>query len=143
MVARNLVQDLKAGSKNLVFALLALEVLLVFFVKKRALMMIEPPGQLLRGEILEIDDGVLVAGEVAQVEERSGAVQQSLVLKLRVLPYALAVKARKQRSRAGSIKTLVVIKNLDDQWFPFYALPGSQRAERWPGFFFWHSLQRP
>ncbi len=42
--------------------------------------MIEPPGDLRRRRILEVDDGVLVAGKVVLVEERSGAVHQAVIL---------------------------------------------------------------
>jgi hypothetical protein len=48
--------------------------------------------------------------------------QQSLILELGVAAYALTVEARKERGRAGSVKAFVVVKNLDDQWFPFKKL---------------------
>ena len=42
--------------------------------------MIEPPGDVRRGGVLEVDDGVLVAGELALVKERAGAMDQAVVL---------------------------------------------------------------
>src|SRR5208337_5420345 len=79
--------------------------------KKRALMMVEPPGYARRRRVFEIDYGVLVAGEVLFVEERAGAMHQAHVFELGVLADALAVKAREQRGRAGPVETLVVIED--------------------------------
>src|SRR5271157_2977822 len=79
--------------------------------KERALMMVEPPGYARRRLVFEIDDGVLVAGEVLFVEERSGAMHQAHVFELGMLADALAVKAREQRGRAGPVETLVVIED--------------------------------
>ena len=75
-------------------------------------MMIEPPGNLRRRGILEIDNRVLVPGEIVFVEKGAGAMHQPVILEVGVAN-ALAVKARKQRRRAGAIETLVVIEDLD------------------------------
>ncbi len=44
------------------------------------LVMIEPPGDFGRRGVLEVDDGVLVAGEIGFVEEGAGAVDEAMVL---------------------------------------------------------------
>ena len=112
---QELCTGLEVGIEELGVARLALEVLGVRFGEERAFVMIKPPGQLLRGQVLEIDDSVFVPAEVLQVEQRSGAMQQSLVLEFRVPANALAVETRKQRSRASPVKTSLVIEDLDDQ----------------------------
>ena len=103
----------------MLIGLLPLEIFRVFFREECALMMIKPPRQFIRGEILEVNNRVLISGEIIEVEQRSCTMQQALVLEPRAGPDALTVEARKQRSRASAIKTLVVIEDLDDQWIPF------------------------
>jgi len=56
---------------------------------------IEPPRDARRCRILEIDNGVFVAGEVIFVEERTGAVNQTHVFEFCALADALAVETRK------------------------------------------------
>src|SRR3974390_1564971 len=75
--------------------------------------MVKPPDDARRGRILEIDNGVLVAREFGFVEERARAMHQPHVFELHMLTDALAIKAGKQRSRTGPVKTLVVVKNPD------------------------------
>ena len=99
-------------------ALVALKMRGVCRRKKRALMMIEPPGDLRRTRILEIDDGIFVAVEMGFVEERSGAMQQAGELKIHIAADALAVEAGEERRRRRSIETLVVVENLDFQSIP-------------------------
>jgi hypothetical protein len=57
--------------------------------------MVEPPRNLGRGAVLEIDDGVLVAIEFALVEQGAGAVHQPAVLELYVVANPFPVKTRK------------------------------------------------
>ncbi len=78
-------------------------------------MMIEPPGNFRRGRIFEIDNGVFVAGKVAFLKKGPGAMDEAVVFVLVVLPYALAMEAGEERSRAGSIKALVVIQDANLQ----------------------------
>ena len=52
----------------------------VFRLKERRFMMIEPPGELVRGRILEIDDGILVSVKHVFVEQVAGTMQQPLIL---------------------------------------------------------------
>ena len=59
--------------------------------------MVEPPGDLRRRRIFEIDDGVLVAGKFAFIEQRAGAMQQARVFELRLLADALAIKTAEYR----------------------------------------------
>ena len=56
-------------------ALVALEVGRVGRREKRAFVMVEPPRDLGRTGVLEIDDGILVTVEMGFVKERSGAMQ--------------------------------------------------------------------
>ncbi len=61
--------------------LLAVEkALLVFRRQKRRLMMVEPPCDLRRSRVLEVDDGVLIAAEFALVKQRAGAMHQPVIL---------------------------------------------------------------
>jgi hypothetical protein len=43
-------------------------------------MMIEPPGNLGRSRILEIDNGIFVARELVLIEQGAGAVHQAVIL---------------------------------------------------------------
>jgi hypothetical protein len=79
-------------------------------------MMVEPPGNARRGRILEIHNGIFVAGEILIIEEGTRTVHQPLVFEVDVLANALAIKARKKCRRAGPVETLVVIKDFDPHW---------------------------
>ena len=87
-------------------------------------MMVEPPGDFGRTGVLEVDDGIFVTVEVPLVEERARPMQQAGELELRIVPNALAVEAREQRSGRGPVKTLVVIK---DPNFQIRFLPESTK----------------
>ena len=86
-------------------------------------MMVKPPGDLRRSRILEVDNGVNVAGEVILVEKGSGAMYQSVEFKRGFGVDSLVIKTAEERSRAGTIKTLIVVKDPNDHWFPFRARP--------------------
>jgi hypothetical protein len=77
--------------------------------------MIEPPRDCRGAGVLEIDDGIFVAVELRFVEERAGAMDEAGELEIDVAADALAVKAREQRGRRSSVKTLVVVKDPDSQ----------------------------
>ena len=79
------------------------------------LVVIEPPGDLGRGGVLEIDDGVFVAGEVALVKQGAGAMDKAVILIVSSRVDALAMEACEERSRACTVKTFVVIKDADPQ----------------------------
>ena len=72
-------------------------VLMIVGGKKSGEVVIEPPGDSGRGRVLEVDDGVLVAGELALVEERAGTVDEAVIVVRSVGINALAMEARKQR----------------------------------------------
>src|SRR5579885_1207949 len=72
------------------------EVRLVLRREEGRLMMVEPPRQLVRRAVLEINDGVLVAVEHRLVEERARRVQQR-----RVRDFGFAVDARAVEAREG------------------------------------------
>jgi hypothetical protein len=78
-------------------------------------MVIEPPRNFGRGGVLEIDDGVLVAGEFTLVKQRSGAMNQAVIFIAGAGADALAVEAREQRGRASSVETFVVIEDANPQ----------------------------
>jgi hypothetical protein len=90
-------------------------VFLILGGEESAEVMVEPPGNPWRGGVLEVDDGVLVAGEVGFVEEGSGAVDEAVVGVGSVFCNALAVKAGEEGRGAGSVKTLVVVEDSDVQ----------------------------
>ena len=78
-------------------------------------MVVEPPGDLGRGRVFEVDDGILVAGELALVKKHAGAVHQALILIAGPRRDTLTVEAREERGRAGSIKAFIVIKDANPQ----------------------------
>ena len=78
-------------------------------------MVVEPPCDFRRGRVLEIDDSVLIARELALVKERAGAMNEAMVFVRGVGRDALAVKARKEGRRAGSVKAFVVIEDANPQ----------------------------
>jgi hypothetical protein len=88
-----------------------LEVFGVFGRQESAQVVVEPPGDLRRGGIFEVDDGILVAGEFRLVKERARAVKKSGILKVDVRADAFAIEAREQRGRAGAVKALIVIED--------------------------------
>ena len=61
-------------------ALAGEEMLVILRGEECRLVVIEPPGDARRGRVLEVDDRVLVARELALVEERAGAVHQPVVV---------------------------------------------------------------
>jgi hypothetical protein len=60
-------------------------------------MVIEPPGDPGRCRVLEVDYGVFIAGKLAFVKERAGAMHQSVIVIAGPLGDALAMKAGEQR----------------------------------------------
>jgi hypothetical protein len=60
--------------------------------------MVKPPCDTGRGGILEIDDGVFVTGELILVKERSGPVNEAMVLIGGAGSDALAMETREERS---------------------------------------------
>ena len=96
--------------------LLALQIVLVVLGREKGReMMVEPPGDAGRGRVLEIDDGVFVAGKLALVKERPGAMDEAVVFVRCACGDALAVEARKEGGRAGSVEAFVVIKHANLQ----------------------------
>ncbi len=96
---------------ELAIALVVLEVRGVGGREKRAFMMVEPPRNLRRTGVFEVDDGVLVAVEVGLIKERPRAMQQAGEDKLSVFADALAIKAGEQRGGGSSVETLVVVED--------------------------------
>ena len=90
-------------------------------------MMVEPPGNLGRTGVFEVDDDVLVAVEFLVIEQRPGAVNQAGKNELGVAANALAIEAGKQRGGGGSVKAFVVIENPYSQ-----GIPQSLANSRWP-----------
>jgi len=107
------IEELAGGAGWILLA--GKEVLLILGREECGEVVIEPPGDARRSRVLEVDDGVLVASKLAFVEERAGAVNEAVVGVRRVGLDALAVKAREQRSRAGSIEAFVVVENANLQ----------------------------
>lgn len=86
--------------------------------------MIEPPGDLRRWRVLEVDDGVLIAGKFMLVEQRSSAMKQPDEFKTGVVANALAVKTREQRRGRSTVKALVVKEDPDPQNRSWLLAPG-------------------
>jgi len=87
---------LEGGIVEFAVALILLEVLGVSRGEKRALVMVEPPGDVGRTAVLEVDDGILVAIELLLIEQRAGAVDQPGEFEFDVAADALAVEALEQ-----------------------------------------------
>jgi hypothetical protein len=94
-------------------------------------MVVEPPGDFARGRVLEIDNGILVAGKIVLVKQGAGAVQQAHIFKLDIVPNTLAIEAREEGGGASSIKTAVVIENANvhSDSLIFFPLRFAQRSE--------------
>ena len=77
--------------------------------------MVEPPGNVGRAGVFEVDDGVLVAIKLFLVEECAGAVHESGELKFGVTADAFAIEAGKDGGRRSAVETLVVIEDANSQ----------------------------
>jgi hypothetical protein len=115
---------------KLFITLVPLKVSRVGSGEKRALMMVEPPGNLGRAGVLEVDDRIFVTIEMRFVKQRSGSMQEAGKNKVRITADALAVKAGEERRGAGSVKALVMIENSDFQSIPqLPRIPALREAE--------------
>src|ERR1043165_9786176 len=83
---------------------------LVFRREKRRLVMIEPPRQLLRRRILEIDDRILVGIKHRVVEEIAGPVQQPGVIDLGFRMDAFLVEASESGRRRDAVEAVAVVE---------------------------------
>ena len=76
--------------------------------QERALVMVEPPLDLRGGRVLEIDDSVDVADEVALVEQGAGPMHQAMELELGFRIDPLVIKAaeiaRQSRHRQNTCR---------------------------------------
>jgi hypothetical protein len=80
--------------------------------------MIEPPRDIRRTGILEVDDGVLVAIELLFIEQGSRTMDEASEFEVDVAADALAIEAREKRRRGSPIKAFVVIKDPNSQCIP-------------------------
>ena len=103
--------------------------------KKSALMMVEPPGDLRRTGVLEIDDGIFVTIEMRFVKQRSRAMQQAGKDKAGVFADALAVEAGEERGGGSSVKALVVVEDSDFQSIPQLSKISADPRRPQPGHF--------
>jgi hypothetical protein len=109
---------------------LAIEIVLpVFRRQKRRLVVVEPPRNPRRGGVLEVHNRVLVACEFVLVKQRACAMHQAMVFITGPGRDALPVKARKQRGRAGAVKTSVVIEDTYPQDLPSLVRYKVERSE--------------
>ena len=74
-------------------------------------MMIEPPGQLVRGAVLEIDNDILAIAEEILADALAGLVGQAFVFDLCAWCDLPAIEARKHRRGSEPIEAIVVIEN--------------------------------
>src|ERR1700726_33895 len=103
------------------------EIFGVFGLEEGALVVVEPPGEVGRGGIFEIDDGVFVAVEGAVFEGLRGLVRHAGVEEFGGGIDAFAIEARENRGGRCSVETLVVEANPDSQ-FP---LPAAKPSPGW------------
>ena len=73
--------------------------------------MIEPPGQLFRRRILEIDDGVLVAIEHGFIKQVARTMQQTGVTDISIRVDSFIVETRKGCRRSNAVEAVAVIKH--------------------------------
>src|SRR5260221_5906651 len=84
------------------------EILRVFSIQKRALVMVEPPGHFRRIRILKIDDCVFIAVKQAGYPRLRGAMGHSSEVKFRFGVEAFLIEPIEQSGGGGAIKTTVV-----------------------------------
>src|SRR5262249_27072792 len=96
--------------------LIVKEVFVVFRSQECTLVMIEPPCDLRRGRVLEIDNRVFVAGEFSLIEKRSGAMKEADVFKTHVIANSFRIETRKECCRRSPVETPVVKENPDLQY---------------------------
>src|ERR1700690_1572231 len=105
-------QEFRAGFESWIVEFLARAVLLeiggIFRREKRALMMIEPPGQARRTRVLEIHDGVLVPVEYTILKRLRSLMRHSRIAEFGLRIDSLAVKPRENRGRRGPVEALIV-----------------------------------
>src|SRR2546423_14643393 len=98
--------------KKLLSRLVRAKVSFILRREKCRLVMIEPPGQLFRWRILEIDDRVFIAVKhIAFEQEVPRPMQQSAVLDAGVVMNSFEIKTRERCRRGHAVKTMSVIKN--------------------------------
>ena len=96
---------------KLVAAMVVPEMLGVFRAQKRALVMIEPPGEPRIGRILEIDDGIHIAIEKPVFKELGRFVGQAGEFKLGAWSVLFLIKAAEISRRGRAVKTVIVVEN--------------------------------
>ena len=79
--------------------------------EKSALVMIEPPRQLVGGRVLEVDNNIVAGPEKIFTDVLAGLVGQALVFDFRSRIDVSFVKAREHGRRRDAVETIVVIKN--------------------------------
>jgi hypothetical protein len=88
-----------------------MEVARVFIRQEGALVMVEPPGDLGRAAVFEIDDRVFIAREERLIEKLIGAVKQAAIEKLGLRIDPAAEEVAEDGGRAGAIETAIVIED--------------------------------
>src|SRR5207244_1903650 len=100
------------GIEKLLSRFVRAKVSFVLRREKCRLVMIEPPGQLFRRRILEIDDRIFIAVEhIAFEQEIPRAMQQSTVLDAGAVMNSFEIKTRERRRRGNAVETMSVIEN--------------------------------
>src|ERR1019366_10471106 len=88
--------------------------------KKSAFVVIEPPVDVGRTGILEIDDRILVAVELLLVEKSARTMQQAGEYEVHIAADSFPVETGEQGRRGSPVKTLVVIEDPHSQiGFPY------------------------
>ena len=102
---------LVAGVVELAPTGIAAKVLRVFRREKRALVVVEPPGEARIARIFEIHNGVLIAVEQRRIEGLGRPVRHPRVAKLRVRVHRTRDKTAEEGSRSRPIETMVVVQH--------------------------------
>ena len=81
-------------------------------------MMIEPPRDVGRTRIFEVNNRVLVTIKLLLVEQRTRTVDEAGEFKIDVASNALAIEPGEQRGRGSPVEAFVVIKDPNSQGLP-------------------------
>jgi hypothetical protein len=99
--------------------MVAPEMLGILRAQKRALVMVEPPGQTRIGRIFEIDDGIDIAVKKHILKKLGRFMGQPGEFKLRRRSVFSLVKPAKIRRRGRTVETMIVVENSHPhEWCP-------------------------
>ena len=97
--------------KKLFARLVSMKMRFILRTEKCRLMMIEPPGQLRRWRIFEVDDRVLVSIKHLFIKQIARSMKQPAVMNIGAGNNSLAIKPGECCRRGNAVKAVAVVKN--------------------------------